>query len=123
MSAYRDPENIIDKSFIELIKNNTIDSAIKKRIIEEQESEKISKKLLSKVNALILKASKEGKHTINYCGPTFFKSKKWTSKVRDKLCILLREEGFLAEIKVPQMVYSSNIWLEISWKELCLPSD
>lgn len=123
MSAYRDPENIMDKSFIEIIKNNTIDSAVKKRIVDEQESEKISKKLLTKVNALILKASKEGKHTINYWGPTFFKSKKWTSKVRDKLCILLREEGFSAEIKTSQMDYSSGIWIEISWKELCLPSD
>ncbi len=123
MSAYRDPENIMDKSFIELIKNNTIDSAVKKRIIEEQESEKISRKLLPKVNALILKASKEGKHTINYWGPTFFKSKKWTSKVRDKLCILLREEGFSAEIKESPIGYGHHIWIQISWKELCLPSD
>jgi len=124
MSPYRNPNNnITGKSFLEIVKDNTIESAFKKRLIEEQETDKISKKLLIKVKVLILKASKAGDHTIDYFGPRFFREKKWNNKVIEKLITLLREEGLYCKHKRDNMDYHSSTWIQVTWRDQCLPSD
>jgi len=103
---------IMDKSFLEIIQDNTSKSADKNRLIENELINKYAGKYLLIIKKKIVKASLNDEYTIIYCGPKFFR-KNWTYKVMKKIDLLLKEEGFNVIINSP---LSGEKSIEISWK-------